>query len=368
MKTFVVAALAALAFLSGCATTQPTQYGQKQRPPALKSAAAGTQSAVSQPAQQVMVSKALDPSTLSSLQPFKKFGKGEGHGVARVYKSRSKEQFVAILRNPALAKKKMKVSCEVLVRQMAEIYRLPFEGCEGAAAEIASNSDYQVVACTNAMFARDSLAVMGDGGKSWGAWHRTCLAGELVLTYKGRPILSTMCLNVVIPRMVVVAVPVAAPRAVGTCPRTLIADIWDYWKLPPWLQKEVDRLVKLAGGRDSKNKKHLPAYTGEAVSRTLDQDLRAYGTHAAIVPNLTVRYLDQGSGAVVRDFGTPMHTEPGVGKFTLPDDPTKYIVEADEWPQNLESPVQSRVLLFPKEWKDKQGRDICRMHLHGIAK
>lgn len=143
----------------------------------------------------------VTPSTFKSLQPFKQFARGAGEGIAYEYKARTKAQFVALLRNKQLAKKEMRVACDVLVRQMMEAHSgLPFEGCEGAAAAIENDKNFSVVACRNEMFLRGNfLAVTNEEGSAFGVWHRRCLQNEQVLVYKNQPLISLTCLNVAIP-------------------------------------------------------------------------------------------------------------------------------------------------------------------------
>jgi hypothetical protein len=171
-----------------------------------------------------------EPSSLKSLQPFQKFAAGEGVGVATEYSPRSKEQFVTLLRDKARAQKEMRVSCEVLVRQMVEAHPgLPFEGCEGAAAAIEHDNSFAVIACQDDMFVKNYLTVTNPKATSWGVWHRKCLPREQVLVYKGQPLVSTMCLNVVVPPAVL---PLQSKLAVasleGACPEvfTLKVNVW----------------------------------------------------------------------------------------------------------------------------------------------
>ena len=147
------------------------------------------------------VVQAVEPSSLSSLQPFTSFPKGAGEGVAYEYNPRTKAQLVALLRNPKLAKKEMRVTCNVLVRQMVEGHKvLPFEGCEGAAAAIERDDNFVVVSCRDEMFRRDNwLIVTNKAGSAFGVWHRKCLPNEQVLVYKGQSVISLTCLNVAIP-------------------------------------------------------------------------------------------------------------------------------------------------------------------------
>jgi hypothetical protein len=148
---------------------------------------------------------------LPSTQPFQQFKRGAGEGYAFKYRPRSKEDVVKMLRDPK-AQKEMRVPCKVWVTQIAEAHKLPFEGCEGAAAVIEKDSDYKVEKCNDAMFQKNWLLVTNEKGDKFGAWHRKCYPGEKVLTYKGQPISSTECMNPVIPiTPVAVSKPVQPP-------------------------------------------------------------------------------------------------------------------------------------------------------------
>lgn len=185
--------------------------------------------------------ESVSPKSFQSLQPFKSFPKGEGEGVAYRYDSRNKAQFVALLRDKNLAKREMRVSCDVLVRQMMEGHKtLPFEGCEGTAAAIENNGDFTVVACRDEMFQRENwLAVTNENGSAFGIWHRQCLSNEQVLTYKGQPLISLTCLNAAIP-VVSLGTRTQAPTApnsqfakpsgtIAVCPDvyTLKVNVWE---------------------------------------------------------------------------------------------------------------------------------------------
>src|SRR3989344_1563090 len=132
MKNIVAVLLAlAIAALAGCGS-----MAQKANPSVSTSVQQPTQSvakpvvdedkqATVVPTSTASVAPAMvhvSPSSFSSLQPFKQFAKGAGHGMARVYRPRTKAEFVALMRNS----KQLRVSCEQLVRQMAEIHTLPF--------------------------------------------------------------------------------------------------------------------------------------------------------------------------------------------------------------------------------------------------
>ena len=174
------------------------------------------------------------PSSFASMQPFAQFAHGEGEGYAREYKSRSKAQFVALLRDKGLAQKEMRVSCDVLVRQIMEGHSaLPWEGCEGAARHVQDDNDYAVVACRDEMFRDNWLTVTNGKGSAFGVWHRKCLPGEQVLVYKGEPLISMTCLNPVIPMSrpappSATLVRAALPPVTGVCPNvyTLKMNVW----------------------------------------------------------------------------------------------------------------------------------------------
>lgn len=234
MRTIVAVLALAIAALVGCSTMMK-QPVPSAAPVASIAPVATVQAIKSEPVRALPQASrpAKEPSAYSSLQPFKKFKKGEGEGVAIEYKSRTKAQFIALLRDKKLAKQEMRVSCETLVRQMAEVHNLPFEGCEGAAAAIASD-DYQVVACKDEMFQRDNwLTVTNPKATEWGAWHRKCLPGERVLAYKGISLISVLCLNVAIP-VTQAPSPAPAPASVTpgpirSCPEWWVLEVanWD---------------------------------------------------------------------------------------------------------------------------------------------
>ena len=223
MKKFItLPALIALAVLAGCATGPL----KKNDEPAVVQ--------ISRVSFRRPTPVVTSPRAFASLQPFKKFHRGEGEGVAFAYHSRTKEQLIRILRDPRVGKREMRVACDVLVRQMVEAHPgLPFEGCEGAATAIASD-DYQVVACRNDMFRKANwLTVTNAKGTAWGVWHRSCLPRERVLVYKGEPLLSTMCLNVAIPAVISPPSPLLPTPLLpiqGACPAvyTLKVNVWNH--------------------------------------------------------------------------------------------------------------------------------------------
>ncbi len=310
-----------------------------------------------------LASAATPPSDLKSMQPFQRFAKGAGEGYALEYAPRNKAQFAALLRGD---KKKLRVPCEVIVRQMVEAHPgLPFEGCEGAAAAIEKGDDFAVVACQDQMLQRGNLlAVTNKDGSAFGAWHRACLPGEMVLTYKGQSIVSTTCGNPLIP----VAAPAALqPIVTGVCPSgfAIIANAWSLRSLGG-LRKEAEELVAAANARESDEGRSLTVYQPPSVSRTLGARLRAdVKVRAQVSGNvLQVRYLDPKTAKVVRELGT-MTLIQGVGTFRFSDDPREYVVET-VWPREFVSPTVSgnerRLRVFPSEW----GK-FCSMNTHGIS-
>jgi len=282
-------------YVSTTVETQPVaQVAQPVAAP-LQSTRLPLATASQQPASWAVTrTERVTPEQLSSFQPFARFAKGDGEGYAREYRARTKAQVVALLRNPGLAKKEMRVSCEVLVRQMAEAHGLPFEGCVGAAAEIERNGDYQVAECSSQMFRTNSLAVTNRDGTQFGVWHRDCLAGEKVLTYKGRPILSTTCLNPVIPRerqvTETVQVPPTPVATTTACPSPQLAlNIWGNGAINaiPELQATI------AGTRKVSNSWYEP----DRVSRQFGAQLRQYGVRGAGVHEVVINHL-KGATAV----------------------------------------------------------------------
>ncbi len=322
---------------------------------------------------------AAGPSGFSSLQPFRSFGKGDGEGVAYRYVDRTKADFVRLLRDPKLAKKEMRLTCQQLVRQIAEAHKLPFEGCEGAAAAIEKDNNYQVVACTNDMFKRGAnwLVVTNLSGTAFGAWHRECLAGERVLTYKGQPIVSLTCLNAVIPVAIqppVVRLIVAptAPVVTTVCPKgiALFANVWTRERIYATsedLGKRVDAQIFAASGRDSENASNPKAYQTDALSRTLgDEIIRVVNVRAPVGVSITVQLLDEKLNTV-EDLGT-FELKDGIARIPLSEAQRGMIVQTI-FPAWFNSPVVSaaarRLLFFPYEWKKPGGGLWCTMQEHG---
>src|SRR3989344_4138291 len=313
-----------------------------------------------------------DPSKFTSLHPFQKFAKGEGEGVAYEYKSRTKVQFIALLRDKRLAKKEMRVTCEVLVRQMVEGNKdLPFEGCEGASAAIERDENFAVVSCRDEMFQRDNwLAVTNKDGSAFGVWHRKCLSGEQVLVYKGHPIVSLTCLNVAIPVLQTAPLP-PKPTVTTTitvaCPDgfALVANAWSLSAMPDGLRKKAEELVGSAKGRDTSNATNPEAYKPDAVSRTIGGQLRReVKTRAAVDTHVVIQLRDPKTTAVVKELGT-IRLVAGTGTISISDEQRAMIVETI-WPTNFMSPIASgaarRLWLFPEEW-----RNWCSMNVHGLV-
>jgi len=315
---------------------------------------------------------AVEPSTLSSLQPFQKFKKGEGEGIAVEYAQRDKRQFVKWLQSG-----KKRVACDVLVRQMAEAHNLEFEGCVGAIMAIERDENFAVVACTDVMFSRDNwLVVTNPKGTSFGVWHRKCLPNERVLVYKGRPIISSTCGNVAIPvsaPSTVVAAPKPQPAIAVTreCSKgfALVGNAWSYQTLPESFREMTRELVAVAESRDTYGGQNLDGYKGDAFSRTLGGPLRKeVGIRAPLLgAEIPVRFVDKDTRTgwlLVEPVGT-MRVVNGVGVFKFSEDPRGRIIET-AWPTHFLSPVISggeRLLrLFPEEW----GKH-CTMNIHGLV-
>ncbi len=323
---------------------------------------------------------AVLPSSFASLQPFKSFPKGAGEGVAYRYEPRTKAQFVALLRDKELAKKEMRASCEVLIRQMMEGHKnLPFEGCEGTAAAIEDNDDFTVVACRDEMFRRENwLAVTNEGGSAFGVWHRKCLPNEQVLVYKNQPLISLTCLNVAIPvtsssTVTTVATTVPSTSPVAGCPKgiALIVNAWTMESLPSELRKRAEELIAAAAKRDSKNASNAEAYKPDALSRTLGDDLiRVVNVRAPVGADIKAQLLDPKTLEVVEDLGV-FRLIDGIVIIPLSKEQRTKIVQTI-WPAWFSSPTVSgalrRLWFFPKEWEKKEGGKWCTMNEHGIYK
>ncbi|MBI4088695.1 hypothetical protein HY415_01215 [Candidatus Kaiserbacteria bacterium] len=321
--------------------------------------------------------QAVETSSLSSLQPFQKFGRGEGLGMAYEYWNRSKEQLVALLRDRGLAKKQLRVSCEVLVRQMAEGNpMLPFEGCEGAAAAIERDPDFAVVPCRDEMYQKNSLVVTNHNGSRFGAWRRKCLANEKVLTYKGEPVISVKCLNPVILASVVPPSQEPAAPVLSTtkgCPNgiALYANAWEYEKIPDDLQGKVDALVVAAASRDSENASNAVAYQTAALSRTLtDELIRVVGVRAPVKARVSAHLRDPQTLKIVGELGTFEFVD-GIARIPLDVEHRLQIVETI-WQAWFSSPsvssAERRLWLFPNEWVKSSGGRWCTKQESGVFK
>lgn len=385
MNIRILAASALLAITVGCASTstklQPaTPVVQSAAPQQAASPAASAVQTAPAPAASKSVApttrtERVDPSTFRSLQPFTKFAKGEGEGVAREYKSRDKADIVRLLRDKAYAKREMRVSCEVFVRQMVEAHPgLPFEGCEGAAAAIEHDDNFTVVPCQDQMFTKDNwLAVTNEQGSAFGVWHRKCLVGERVLVYNGEPLFSTKCLNVAVPVTRTEVVPaasasksVAASAVPESCPNgyMLYANAWELSKLPDDLRKQAEALIAAAERRNSKSATAREEYepVRDDLSRTLGGKLRReVKTRAPWTLDVQVQLRDPQTIAVLQSLGT-LRLENGLGSIALTEKQHGMIVETI-WPADFKSPAMSgsarRLWLFPSEW------GTCAMNVHG---
>jgi len=329
------------------------------------------------------------PSAYKSLQPFEHFAKGEGEGVAYLYKARTKADFIAILRDKNLAKKEMRVKCEVLVRQMMEGHAdLPFEGCEGAAKAIESE-DFTVVACRDEMFKQNNfLTVTNADGSAFGVWHRKCLPNEKVLVYKEQPLISTTCLNVTVPvvppkaplvpltpiPLKVLPVKQLVPTPTAVCPKGIIlfANGWTMdaiYRSSNDLGNRVDALIAAATKRDSENASNVKAYAandvsggniGDGVSENIgDEIIRVVNVRAPLGIAIQVNLLDPVTTKVVEDLGQVPLVD-GIAKIYLTEAQRSYIVET-KWPAWFSSPTVSggerRIWVLPGAWDKKGGRN-----------
>ncbi len=345
----------------------------------------------------------VDPSKFTSLQPFKKFGAGEGYGIAHEYVSRNKAQFVALLRDPA-QRKLLRISCDRLVQQLVEAnpdLHLPFEGCPGALAEIERNPKYVVEACRDEMVLKESWVVVTDAaGSSMGVWQRRCLKDEHLLVYKDkeknvdRPLASTMCGNalfrvkwVVTPTLatpvaqaapaatveakpaVAAAAPAPAPApAAAKCPNgyEVALNGWDPNDFSPGLHRAYEVLLKAAEVRDSNDARDLEAYKPSAVSRTLGWPFRhEVKKRAAVSSIVQVRLLDPKTMAVESLAAVQLRS--GEASVVFSDSDHNKVIETvwpdDEYASPAKSGGERRLRLFPEEW----GK-WCKMYVHGVLR
>jgi hypothetical protein len=270
----------------------------------------------------------------------------------------------------------MRVTCDVLVRQMMEGHQaLPFEGCEGAAAAIEHDDNFAVVPCRDEMFQRENqLIVTNPQGSAFGLWHRKCLSREQVLVYKGQPLISTTCLNVAIP---VVSPPLprvtarSKPAVTGACPKgiVLFANAWELSSLPDDLRKRAEDFIVAATNRDSENASNATAYKPSDVSRSLgDELISRIKVRAPITADIRVHLLDPQTLNIVEDLGAAQLVD-GIAKIPLADEQRANIVETI-WPAYFSSPTVSggerRLWFFPNEWVKPFGGRWCTMQEHGV--
>lgn len=385
----ILLALAFAALAVGCASTSTkpvvpavqSAAPQKASPAAVVAAQTASAPVASKPAVPATTTKVVlvDPSGLKSLQPFAKFADGTGYGFAREYKSRDKAQFVALMRS----KNGLRVSCDVLVHQMVEAHPgLPFEGCEGAAAEIERNSDFMVVACEDQMFIKDNwLTVTNEQGSTFGVWHRKCLAKEQVLVYNKKsekPLIlaSTTCANTPFPvsRTEIVAAAsasksAAAPTAPGSCPNgyTFTANAWslqEIEKKSPKLYAEALALIAAAEARNTQNVTLLAGYTARDFSNGLGYPLRTeIKDRTRWTGTLRVQLRHPETLALEQEL-VELRVTDGVGSITLNEAQKNRIVETI-WPTaNFVYPTISggarRLMTKPDEWGAR-----CGMNVHG---
>ena len=393
MSAVLALAIAALGFI-GCAQIAPKQqeaktapetFGYKLNEPVVDTSvrtdldrvnAAMAATAILSTTSETTV--AVDISKLVEFQPSRKFN-NDGHGYARHYKPRTKAQFVALLRDPVLARREMRVSCDVLIKQMkATRPYLPFEGCEGAAAAIENDDRYKVVPCRDEMFTRDnSLAITTANGSAFGSWHRTCLKGETVLEYEDKVIGkdqlgSTMCLNPSIPkrsRLIITTATSPDLFTASACPAgySLAAHTWSLGLLKmsrPDLYERAKVLIDAANIRPTKQATDIKAYATDAFSRTLGGPIRRSGVpHADVIDTIIVNFLDP-STMKKNAVAGKIDQQHGVGTVYFSQDPRRFITELI-FPQHYESPADSggmrRLRIFPREW------EACKLNASGAV-
>lgn len=304
-RALVALLIATVTLLGGCASVKGvihTATAPEATPPVQTSTDAKV-AAVASVAQVPVTKVAAAPHT-----SFETFKKGEGEGIAYQYVSRNKDDFVALLRDAKRAKKEMRVTCDVIVAQMMEAHPgLPFEGCEGAAAAIKADANFTAEKCHDSMFEKEAKLIVTDkDGKKFGQWHRKCYVGEKVLTYKGTPLISLMCLNVAFPVRMSTPVPLVGDDAcTALVPTVFRVNIWQKDAINlPGVRETI--AIEAASPKDA-------YFASERLSRKHGKMLREKGTRSVQTHSLSINLLKSDGGGVVSLFNGPV-----TGQVTLP--------------------------------------------------
>lgn len=297
------------------------------------------------------------PETFRSLQPFRNLGSGEG--IAKSYKSRTKAEIIALLRDPVRFAREMRVPCETWVSQIAEAHPgIPFEGCEGAAKAIASD-DFQVVACRDEMTLVDNWVVLTNKGSSFNTWNRTCYTGETMLTWKGKITVSTMCFNPLIPKTMtkVIKTKTMVPDPNQPLPATASCKIRDILRINVW-QATAMRIpgVASAVAFEATNRDY---YAAQTLSRSQGSTLRAQGSRSIIGHQASVRHVKPTGVTKVLWAGSLV----GQVDVRLPDDFVQGDIIQEVWADTsrLHSPRLDKRL----RWNEFQW---CLTNSHTIEK
>ncbi len=330
-------------------------------------------------------------SQLSSFSPFRFFDAGEGTGYALQYRNRSIPELIAALNAPPGTE--TRVPCDTIARQLAQAHGLDIEGCSGLTYSLQHDVRWVVVPCSNEMFAYQggsSMSVTDASAKQFGAYHRACYPGEMILAYDSKPAVSLMCLNVIVPPVLreiarvqevvpapaVLSEPSFVPVRTDLCPwgYHLNIRLWDYWLLTPAFQQPIVVLVKAAESRNSHKLSDLTADQPDDVSRTLGYRLRTTFEPPNISLVVRIMLLKPGTpkggptpNMLAADLGV-FQVSAGFGSFSLPVDPRKYTVVvqtpdgSDVYSPTMDSNGIRELFVFGYEWKD------CGMNAHIVVR
>lgn len=133
---------------------------------------------------------------------------------------------------------------------------------------------------------------------------------------------------------------------------TLTAHAFSLGRLPEAQRDRARELMRVASRRNSRGATNVGGYRGEAVSRTMGDDIIASSPRANVNGEIAVALRHPITGAVVKKLD-PILLVNGIGSKTFTDDEHLMIIETI-WPTGFVSPTESgfapRLWYLPEEW------------------
>ncbi|MBI2410089.1 hypothetical protein HYV30_03570 [Candidatus Kaiserbacteria bacterium] len=164
--------------------------------------------------------------------------------------------------------------------------------------------------------------------------------------------------------------PSPEPGSTADCPIVSGLDVnaflMDDIEKHPELLDRVKALIDVAKGRNSDGGSILAAYEGDAVSRTLyDQLDKVVQTRAPFNENVRVYLRHPGTLQLAQDLGT-LSLQNGRATIPLSDSQKRQVIEII-FPRYFQSPAESggerRIRVLPREWEGKAGGKLwCLKH------